>query len=374
MKINTLKTLKLFNCDGITLTNNSNLNLNTLNLCDYSTDISYKTKLNFPNLEVLSMSKSNSKNSNSIDCFIEYKSMNRLIKFVGKDENIILKLESPLLEEISIVIYSFKDLKKIIEKINSFKYLKKIYLTLSNIEDNKDISNIQFENTSIKEMNIELFENRCCQFYQLQNNFINLSKLFIEIREYSKHEIIYQPKLELIENQNSKVKNINLIIPEYYNYDYKIYFQSYENLESISFDIDNKQINLKNLFPIFNEQSHIKFKSLKLFHLYLHLDLNSDLIVDIINNIFNNLDNMTNLVDFKLWCNIKEVKEEFYIRFIRKILSMKYIKNIDIHFISDPDYEYYSKKELQELFPDINYDKYYDIELKSWKMVYLINV
>jgi len=112
LKINTLKTLKLFNCDGITLTNNSNLNLNTLNLCDYSTDISYKTKLNFPNLEVLSMSKSNSKNSNSIDCFIEYKSMNRLIKFVGKDENIILKLESPLLEEISIVIYSFKDLKK----------------------------------------------------------------------------------------------------------------------------------------------------------------------------------------------------------------------------------------------------------------------
>lgn len=114
LKINSLKTLKLFDCDGITLTNNSNLNLNTLNLCDYSTDISYKTKLNFPNLEVLSMSESNSKNSNSIDCFIEYKSMNRLIKFVGKDENIILKLESPLLEEISIVIYSFKDLKKII--------------------------------------------------------------------------------------------------------------------------------------------------------------------------------------------------------------------------------------------------------------------
>ena len=92
MKINTLKTLKLFNCDGITLTNNSNLNLNTLNLCDYSTDISYKTKLNFPNLEVLSMSESNSKNSNSIDCFIEYKSMNRLKKFEEKDENIILKL------------------------------------------------------------------------------------------------------------------------------------------------------------------------------------------------------------------------------------------------------------------------------------------
>ena len=369
LKINTLKILNLFCCDGITLTNNSICNLNTLNLYKYSTDISYKTKLNFPNLQVISLLRTNSNYFDSI----EYKSMNRLIKFEGEDVNIFLKLESPLLEEINIVINSFKELEKIIEKINSFKYLKKIYLTLckiDNIEDNKDISNIQFENTSVKEMNILFEENvgYLWQFYQLQNNFINLSKLFIEIIEYFTDcdSIWLQPRLELIENQNSKVTNINIKIPKYYYFDYKIYFQSYEDLESIIFDIDKKNINLKKFFPIFDYRIiPIKFKSLKLFHLSLNSDYDYDLIIDIINNIYYNLDNMTNLVDFKLWCDIKEVNDEFYIRFIRKVLSMKYIKNIDISFIRYSNYEYYSKKELQELFPDINYDKYYYIIIQK---------
>ena len=77
---------------------------------------------------------------------------------------------------------------------------------------------------------------------------------------------------------------------------------------------------------------------------------------------------MPNLIDFKLWCNIKEVKDEFYIRFIRKILSMKYIKNIDIIFLRENIFEYYSKKELQKIFQDINFDKYNEITIRKIKL------
>ena len=80
---------------------------------------------------------------------------------------------------------------------------------------------------------------------------------------------------------------------------------------------------------------------------------------------------MPNLKEFILLCNC-DVKNEFYIEFIKKIISLKYIKiiniklkgiNISIQTIKLMEkYDYiYSKDELTKLFPDININKFYEI-------------
>ena len=87
-----------------------------------------------------------------------------------------------------------------------------------------------------------------------------------------------------------------------------------------------------------------------------------------LNNLYNNLDNMPNLIDFKLYCDLRKDNEAIYKRFIKKILSMKYIKNIDIIFLRENIFEYYSKKELQKIFQDIIFDKYNEITIRKIKL------
>ena len=358
LKINTLKKLKIVYCKGFILSNDIYSNLNTLSLFNYWIDIPINKKISFPNVEEIALNYYSDTQNLYYD-FFEYKNMNKLIKYEG-DIEILLKLESPNLDEIIIEIQSFDDIEKILDKINSFKYLKKVFLTLKNIDDYYyDLSKIKFENISIIEMNININSFHCPPFYQLQNNYTNLSKLFIEIINYGKCDEVIPEQYELIENPNSKVKNISFKINKFLCY--KIYIQSYENLESIIFDI-SAMINLKRFFPIFNDKNNIKFESLKL----LHLRFNDGMIyLDILNNIYNNLDNIPNLIDFQLLCNIEVSKGEFYEGFVRKILLMKNIKNIDIMFIRDNVFKYYSKKELQEIFPDINFDKYCKINIRK---------
>ena len=85
---------------------------------------------------------------------------------------------------------------------------------------------------------------------------------------------------------------------------------------------------------------------------------------DIFNNIYNNLDNLPNLVDFSLHLNIKEEQLENvinkYKKFCGKILSKKYIRRINIELFDGP---IYSNKKLVEMFPNINFKKYYEVRI-----------
>ena len=67
---------------------------------------------------------------------------------------------------------------------------------------------------------------------------------------------------------------------------------------------------------------------------------------------------------------VPELDEEYFKKFIKKILSLKLY---DIHINITKDYikndEYYLKNDYKELFPDINFDyEYKEIYIQKFKM------
>ena len=114
--------------------------------------------------------------------------------------------------------------------------------------------------------------------------------------------------MEIKENPKCKTNQIQLRGGE--NRKIKLSIQSYESLKEIKFDFDNEIINIKESFPIFNDNSSIIFKSLTHFHFisYDYKGIN----YSILNNIYNNIDNMPNLKEFELNCYSKDIDECFY--------------------------------------------------------------
>ena len=345
-----LKRLELFFCRNINLSKEINTKLKYLIL--YDTSIHSYRQFNFPELEEISLESYIGRE----DVFQELK---KLKKFKGNLNNFVT-IESELLEEITIKINSFKDLEKMFEKINSFKLLKILTLTLENVKD-EGITNIKFENTTVKKMHINYYpENNSCKFYNLPNKFTNLSDLFIYLHNKKDNYTLETPKYKFLENPNSKVKNIHLNIFKKIN-DFEINFQSYEKLETIDFYIFDNEMEIKNFFPLLCEKSDLIFKSLKSFSLQLFI---FEFDFNILNNIYNNLDNMPNLIDFKLKVYLKECKDDIYKNFVAKVISMKYIKKIYIA-ISIKDNGFFSRKELKMLFPNININKFIQIDIQK---------
>ena len=353
-KIKTLKNLKLILCKNITFEKDSLLQLKSLYL-DYNTDINLF--LNMPALEEISLNF-----VVYIEKMIDLKSIKNLKFFEGEPKQFLL-LDCPLLEKVKLNKYiNLEEQSKVIEKLCSLKLLKKIYLTIE--INNEQISQIQCKNNSVTEMYIknDNIKNdfNDCNYILLQNIFPNISDIFFDInyRKKEDKEIIYG----IVENPDCKVKNIYMEI--HFSPSFKFYCQSYEKLESVNFNIFSQEINLIKLFPIMSDKNNIIFKSLKSFKLSLFqykMSLND------LNNIFNNIDNMPNLIDFSLNCTPDKIDIEFLKKFIRKILLMKFIKRINIKIAKD-NYERYSKKELIKIFPDINFDNFYEINIKKFKI------
>ena len=353
-KIKTLKNLKLILCKNITFEKDSLLQLKSLYL-DYNTDINLF--LNMPALEEISLNF-----VVYIEKMIDLKSIKNLKFFEGEPKQFLL-LDCPLLEKVKLNKYiNLEEQSKVIEKLCSLKLLKKIYLTIE--INNEQISQIQCKNNSVTEMYIknDNIKNdfNDCNYILLQNIFPNISDIFFDInyRKKEDKEIMYG----MVENPDCKVKNIYMEI--HFSPSFNFYCQSYEKLESVNFNIFSQEINLIKLFPIMSDKNNIIFKSLKSFKLSLFrykMSLND------LNNIFNNIDNMPNLIDFSLNCTPDKIDIEFLIKFIRKILLMKFIKRINIKIAKD-NYERYSKKELIKIFPDINFDNFYEINIKKFKI------
>ena len=75
---------------------------------------------------------------------------------------------------------------------------------------------------------------------------------------------------------------------------------------------------------------------------------------DILNNIVNNIDNMPNLQHFSFKCFLKDIEEDIYKNYIRKLLSLK-LKYVEL-IIDKEGYfsRLYTLEELKTICTSIN--------------------
>ena len=88
-----------------------------------------------------------------------------------------------------------------------------------------------------------------------------------------------------------------------------------------------------------------------------------DIKIERLKNLYDNISKMLNLREIIIQCHLKGIDENFYMNFIKKILYLKSINKIELLIIGD-DWdinESYTIKELKKLFPDVNYNKIYQL-------------
>ena len=284
---------------------------------------------------------------------------------------------------IQIPLYRFKDFNSskldLIKSdfINNLNKIKKSDINYSlaciDINDIDYLKHLKIDKNSIINLKLYLLNiNDNGASYNLQNkfheSFPNLTNLTIIIknRYFYTANITNISDLKIEENDNSKIKNIKIEFDGDYLSDMNqlyLYCQSFKTLESIDLNLKCIDTALK----IFFNKSNIIFPSLYKFHFSSIFTVSKeDFIL-----IYNNIDNMPNLKDIKLefgrYISKKEEDKKLYFdiynNLIRKVLYKKSIKIINISLFGYPDF--YTKNELKELFPLININDFYEVNIEK---------
>ena len=306
-------------------------------------------------------------------------------------KNSILSLPMPLLEEIHLEI---KYEKSLLEKLCSKNSLKKIDLSLGMLLEKNEILNLG-KMESPKELILKAQNNfDLCNF---QSIFINLTNITINgIFPIYNNDNNVKVNLEIIENPNSKINNLKIIMQEKMNI--QVFIKSYEDLESISLVI--YEINLNTNFPIFSGECLTIFKSLKSFKLFICYPFiqkekessnNESKINLIINNMIMNINKMPNITEFVFKGKISN--EILYKNLINKLLLLKSIIKINLDINDSTDYpiypqsfnsfqdenpnehhyyeelDFYSLDELKIMFPNINIYKVKEIHINRFDVI-----
>ena len=152
----------------------------------------------------------------------------------------------------------------------------------------------------------------------------------------------------------------------------------YEKLKTFTYNENGRnKVTLK-----FNKSNYI-FKSLNEYN----GNFISPLYLETINNIFNNKDKVPNLKIFNIKGRLTErINEDLYSNFIKLLLELENLENIEIIIEiieindvveddSDDDdiekgfksikFRNYTEKELKDLFPNLNYQKYKSISISK---------
>jgi len=355
LKLNDLKSLKLFYCDNIhfQIENNTFLNLEFLEL-DCCSFINSNSPIKCPILEACCLKSLYNSRIIKYNLIIDFKSFNNLKNFSG-DSYYFFLLESKILENVNLneLEVNKADTEiQIIEKLISIKTLKNVIFTIFKISF-QDIESIKGENESVTNMKVYC-RNGNGLLYVLEKKFPQLTSINAIMTSRNKAG---NYRLEIEENPDCKINSLTIRIK---SVNVKLFCQSFEKLESVDFNFVGT-IELKDTFPIFNDKCQIIFKSLKSFRLSQYKDID----LQIINNIYNNIDKMPNLESFLLYIYEENIERGFFKRFLKKILSLESIRNLYIEIQSKDKYENYSREELRELFPDINVNKLYRINVSK---------
>ena len=329
-----LQNLSLHNCYNITFEKNSCLNLKKLEIRECSINEPYSL-IQFPELIqcYLDIGKCNK--------IFDFKSLKKLRELASRLQFFEL-LENPKLVKFEMIFnYQDKYDKKYLEKILLTDTIETASIILNNISD-KDISEIQLKNNSIKILKLSIKKN--INF----NSIINFQDLFTNLTTFSvkRYQSVKKGKFEIIENGNSKINDLKVEIK--YE-DIKIYCGPFSKLKKIDIYIKNRIKNIKDSFPLFSDKCAMVFESLTNFRVCFEC-----VNFEIIKNIYLNLDYMPNVkhFDFFFKCDIK-IDKDFYNNFILKLLKL------DLNYIclkykdegySDDDV-YLKEKQLLKIYP-----------------------
>ena len=200
--------------------------------------------------------------------------------------------------------------------------MEEFSITYTKQSNNKEYEYIQ-KNEKVKKIDLKLYSDYDCMFYDFQNKFPNLSDISISIKFYNPNSPSH---LKINENPYSKVNKIQLHI--YNNNNVEINCQSYKTLESFKLLVNNKS-NIKESIPIFNDKCDYIFESLKILEISFTNKKKND--KDELNNLYDNIDKnkIPNLRELNiLSCFTQGIM--FYKKFIGKMLSLKSIRKICI--------------------------------------------
>ena len=345
-KLYNLQNLSLFSCENISFEDNSLSNLKHLELED--TKIEIKSKLKLKELEELIIHINNEVDYCNI---IDFTSFNKLKYFKGH-AIYFCQLKTTLLEQAYLYRNngSLKD-SEILQKLISIQTLKEFNIHLKDI-NNGQILLLVGKNSSVNKVNIR-WDNDCILF-DLQLCFPNSTELnLISVNKLN----TFRNNLIIKENSNLKINKIIISL----NSDTQIYCESFNKLISLDICSDKEIENIEEL-PIINDNNMI-YNSL------VNFSFNYSYIMkfNILNNIFNNINNMPNLRNFSLGIRLKEdIDENYFKKFIRKTLNLRFMKGIKIDFFSHNTI-YYSLKELKTLFPDVNFNRFNTVTIRKLK-------
>ena len=356
LKLRNLKKLVLKNCENLTFAENSFLKLQILYLLDCSIE-NPKSLLKFPELEVCLL-QNVSNNKRKYNYIIDFSSLEK-VKNLTAETGDFINIKNNTLENVTLYSYnvSCEDEKIMLEKLISIKTLKDVNIELKEIGEN-EILNIQGENTSVVNLYIKWLNNiHDCLVSNLQDKFpfstsINLFTPYKRTQTY----------IEIEENKKCKINKFSLKIGG--NKNIRFYCQSFENLVSIDFYVSSDIINIIDVFPLFNDECKVIFKSLTYFKF---TNYSNEININFYKNIYNNIECMPILKSFDFHGINKDITEEFYKDFIEKILMLK----LDYIFFAikknpNDSNEKYKDEDLKEMFPNINYIKFEKVNIKKY--------
>lgn len=362
LKLSNLKKLTLDSCENIDFEENIFSNLIKLNLYNCSIN-KPKSLLAVPNLEECELTYYDGESEQKYYSIFDISSFKKLKKLIG-DPCDFIYLEENNLEFVKLISYtevSPEDRVKVLKKLVSLKNLKELIIEFGPIVDS-EILWIIGKNYSVEKMKINwVKQNNDLIIYNLQDKFGKLSNIEMTSPKYeNNHKII----LNITENKNCRINKLFLEAGMYHNIQF--YCEPFESLIEIKLTLNGKVINIKDALPIFNKDCKVIFRALNVFELRTISD--HVVLLYAMENLCNNLNNMPNLTKLVIDCSIQEnIDKEFYFNFIKKCLELK-LKRLYFSIKKTADESKivpYSREELQEIYPNINYFKYKEIFIRK---------
>ena len=360
LNLNNLSSLILKNCSNIILSDSQSLKSLFISNCII---IKNKYLVKFVNLEKCEIFYQYGEKYNTIIDFTNFKNLKNLS---CRPSDFIYLPYSTLLEKANISLISSQSddgieiENKKIEKIIKLKNLKEITFDLYN-NNFEELLYRSDKNSSLKKMNVEIKEiYNNGQFLKFIEKFENLTELNINYNFFEEEPGEMELKIKECKNCKIDKLSINGHIPN----NSEIYCGPYSNLVKLNLNENLNLINMKETFPLFQDNCQIIFDKLKDFY-YINIDIMPEEIpFEVLNNLYHNLDKAPNLKNIRINCLCK-INKEFYTQFVKKLLEMK-LDSIDLKIYERDKENYngfneYTLEELKQIYPLTLNDKKYTI-------------